>query len=318
MSMKFIDLPQSLKKQVLNLYIIKGEDDFVVKSAIKHISNACGNEMSDFNKTILTDENFSAEKFLEACEMLPIGNDRKFILVKSVTKISEGDKQKLSNCLASLPPLTTVVIEYTDAWKFLKEGEVVDCNKLGSDLISKYVKVEVSKNKKKISDSSVLKLMAQCNFNMTKISSELKKLLSYCDDEILDEDIDVLLTKDNEYQIFELSESLGKKNALKSLQILSSFLEKKEPFQVLFSLISNHFRRIAHSSFSNLSNQELANLFSVKEFAIAKAREQSKFFSKAQLKSILEILEETDSLFKNGKMTAENALYYLTFKILFC
>ena len=317
--MKFIDLPQNLKKEIKTLYILKGEDDFVIKSAIKHISNACGNEMGDFNKIVLTDENFNSDRFLESSTTLPIGSDRKLVLVKGVSKLSESDKQTILKTISILPQTTTIVIVYNESWKFLKDFDIVDCSKLGSDLISKYIKVEVNKANKKISPNATEKLIQQCNFNMTKITNELKKLLCYSDEEIYSEDIENLCTKDSEYQIFELTENLGRKNTIKTLQILSSFIERKEPFQVLFALISNHFRRLAHASFApQLSNLELASLFSVKEFAIVKAKDQAKFFSKAQLKSILEILEETDNMVKNGKMSAQNAIYYLVFKILYC
>ena len=101
--MKFIDLPQNLKKEIKTLYILKGEDDFVIKSAIKHISNACGNEMGDFNKIVLTDENFNSDRFLESSTTLPIGNDRKLVLVKGVSKLSESDKQTILKTISILP-----------------------------------------------------------------------------------------------------------------------------------------------------------------------------------------------------------------------
>ena len=316
--MKFTDLPQNLKKEIFKLYILKGDDNFVIQSAIKHISNACGNEMGDFNKSFFNDENFSSEKVKEACLMLPIGNDRKFVLIKNVLKLSEAEKTNMLEIIKELPQTTTLVIVYNDAWKFLKDGEIVDCGKLGNDILSKYILVEASKSNKKITQEAILQLISLCNNNMTKISNELKKVICYCDNEISSEDINEIVEKDNEYQIYELSENLGKKKTLESIKILTSFLQKKEPFQSIFGLISNHFRRIIHSSLSNLSNAELANMFSVKEYAIIKAREQSKYFSKAQLKNILEILEETDNMVKSGKMSAENAIYYLVFKILYC
>lgn len=61
--MKFIELPQTLKQKVENLYILKGDDSFVIDSAIKHINNACGNEMPDFNKSFLIMKIFQQQKF---------------------------------------------------------------------------------------------------------------------------------------------------------------------------------------------------------------------------------------------------------------
>lgn len=316
--MKFIELPQKLKQQVLPLYILKGDDEFVVASAIKHISNACGNEMSDFNKSYFDNENFSAQKIQEAIEMLPLGNDRKFILVKSISKISEADKKILSAALSSIPETTTVAIVSTDAWKFLKVGEIVDCGKLGQDILEKYIRVELNKKNQKITPDALKELVEICSYDMTKISCELKKVSAYCSDEIEKDDVKKLVEPDFEYQIFELSESLGNKNASKSLMLLSSFLQRKQPIQILFSLISNHFRRMAHVAFSSQSNAELASLLGVKEYAVVKAKEQSKAYSKAQLKNILAVLEDVDNMIKSGKMSAENAIYFVVFKILYC
>lgn len=316
--MKFIELPQKLKQQVLPLYILKGDDEFVVASAIKHISNACGNEMSDFNKSYFDNENFSAQKIQEAIEMLPLGNDRKFILVKSISKISEADKKILSAALSSIPETTTVAIVCTDAWKFLKVGEIVDCGKLGQDILEKYIRVELNKKNQKITPDALKDLVEICSYDMTKISCELKKVSAYCSDEIEKDDVKKLVEPDFEYQIFELSESLGNKNASKSLMLLSSFLQRKQPIQILFSLISNHFRRMAHVAFSSQSNAELASLLGVKEYAVVKAKEQSKAYSKAQLKNILAVLEDVDNMIKSGKMSAENAIYFVVFKILYC
>ncbi|MGN0748364.1 MAG: DNA polymerase III subunit delta [Christensenellales bacterium] len=316
--MKFIELPQTLKQKVENLYILKGDDSFVIDSAIKHINNACGNEMPDFNKSFFDNENFSATKIQESINMLPFGNDRKFILIKQIEKISDSDKKLLTQTFETMPSTTTVAVVYTDVWKFLKDGVIVDCSKQSFDLLSKYIKVEVSKNNLVISSDAIKTLIEICGFNLTNISNELKKLIPYCEDEIVSDDIISLVDPDIEFQIFELTENLGSKNATKSLEILSNFLSRKEPVQNLFSLISNHFRRLAHSSFSTAPADELANLLGVKEYAIIKARQQAKFFSKAQLKNILSTLEEIDNMIKSGKMASENAIYYLIFKILYC
>lgn len=316
--MKFIELPQKLKQNISSLYILKGEDEFVIASAIKHISNACGNEFPDFNKSVFDNENFSSEKIRETVEVVPVGLDRKFVLLKNIEKITESEKKVLTEAFSNLPPTTTVAVVYNEAFRFLKGGEIVDCGKLGQDILFKFIKVELNKKGQKISPDAIKDLVELCSYDMTKISSELKKVSAYSEEEISLEDVKLLVEPNNEYQIFELSESLGTKNASKTLITLSNFLRKKEPVQVLFSLISNHFRRIAHSSISGLDNIELAKYFNVKEYAIIKAKQQSKYFSKAQLKNILFVLEEVDSLIKSGKMSAENAIYYLVFKILYC
>lgn len=317
--MKFIDLPKSLKEKIYSLYILKGEDSFVKNSAVRHISNACGNELNEFNKTIFNDENWSTQKFIESTYMLPIGASYKFILIKELTKLNENDKVLIQKTLKSLPATTCIVIMYNDLWKFLKTGEIVDCSKMSYNLISKFIMSELKKRNKEITPDAIRTLIELCSYDMTRISSELKKVSSYSDDLIIDkEDISTLVTADKEYQIFELTENLGNKKSEKSLQILINFLEKKEPINTILALISNHFRRLAHVSLSEMNERELSQLMGVKEYAIIKAKEQSKLFSKIQMRNILQLLEEVDMMIKSGKMTAENSIFYLIFKILYC
>lgn len=317
--MKFIELPKSLKEKILPLYILKGDDSFVINSAIKHISNACGNELNDFNKVIFDNENFTMEKFIESIYMIPIGENKRFILIKDVQKINEKDKKLITSTLENISDNTCLVIIYNDAWKFLKLGEIVNCGKMDFNMLSKFILIEFKKINKEISSDAIQSLIELCSYDMTKISSEIKKLI-YCNDEpIIDKkDVLCLVHADEEYQVFELTESLGSKNGSQALKILCNFLEKKEPIQNLFSLIANHFRRIAHVSISGMNEYELAPLLGVKEYAIIKAKQQSKYFSKIQLKNILNVLENIDEMIKSGKMISENAIFYLVFKILYC
>ncbi len=316
--MKFVELPKKLKEDIASLYVLKGDDSFVINSATKHISNACGNDLADFNKAIFDSENFSVNKFSESVMVMPLGVQKRFILLKNITKLNEGDKKSLGAVLNNFPNTTCVTIIYNDTWKFLKIGTIVDCGKMDFDMLSKYISIELKKSNKRISPEALKSFIELCSYNMTKISTELKKVSSYSDDIIEKDDILALVTADEEFQIFELTESLGSKDGARALKILANFLQKKEPIQVIFGMISNHFRRVAHASISGLPPAQLAEYFGVKEYAIVKAREQAKYFSKIQLKNILALLEDVDNMIKSGKMSAENAIYYLVFKILYC
>lgn len=317
--MKFVELPKNLKTKISSLYILKGDDSFVINSAIKHISNACGNEMNDFNKIIFDNENFSTEKFIESLSMLPLGAEKRFILLKYISKLNENDKKAISKALDNIPESTCIALVYNDTWRFLKSGEVVDCGKMDFNMLSKFIALELKKSNKEISSDALRIFIELCSYDMTKISTELKKISCYSDEQIIEkDDVLSLVNADEEFQIFELTENLGNKNGAKVLKILSNLIEKKEPIQNLFGLISNHFRRVAHISISGMNESELASIFGVKEYAIIKAKQQSKYFSKGQLKNILKLLEDVDQMIKSGKMSADNAIYYLVFKILYC
>ena len=91
---------------------------------------------------------------------------------------------------------------------------------------------------------------------------------------------------------------------------------KTEPTQII-SAIAGNFRRMFLSVITtNLTNEQIAQELKVKPYAILKAKETAAKFSVKNLKRIHELLQEVDFKLKNGKMSAENCVYYLVFNIL--
>lgn len=313
--MKFLELASKIKEKVENVYLLSGEDSYLKQTAYKLIKRAAINEeLSFLNESQFDNENWNVEKFEEAAYSMPMGCNYKLVHVKNLEKISDKEKQIIQNIINNISPSTCLVIELNKNLK-LTGGTTVDCSSLDHATLVKYINGEVIKNGKRITQDAANMLIEFCSSSLTKIISELPKLCAYAD-EINTEAVKMLVAPDEEFQIYELTEALGNRNKDKSIKLLHLMLEKKETS--LVSLISNHFRRVAFCSLSDYSNDELAEMFEVKPFAILKARNQSKFFSKVQLKNILALLEEVDFMVKSGKMQAENAIYYLVLKILHC
>ena len=111
-----------------------------------------------------------------------------------------------------------------------------------------------------------------------------------------------------------MTDALSRRDANKAVSLLNLMNKDTKTF----TLILNHFRRIFFTSISNLTDKELSEFLSVKEYAIVKAREIAKNFTRIQLKNIYEMLNDVDFYIKNGQMQIENGLYYLIFGILYC
>ena len=161
----------------------------------------------------------------------------------------------------------------------------------------------------------MLTLIEFTNGYLTKAVNELEKLVYYdTESELITKQmVDDCAIKDNEFVVFELTEALGKKDIDKAIN-LSQLLAKE---QGILALVTNHFRRMFFISISDENDLSLAKELSIKEFAVKKLREQSKNFSKMQLKKIFALLEEIDYKIKSGQMLSENAFNYLIFKILY-
>ncbi len=310
-------LKNRLKEKIENCYLLEGDDIYLYDKAFSMIKKASKIELEEFNLSKFDDENYTMQAVIDACEILPMGSEYKIVVLKNIIKYSENDKKLLQNYLKN-PSKTTILIIYDfyDKLSSLKQiMTFVDCKRFDKKTSISILLNEFSKRNKQISAEAIESLLDYCNGYLTRAMNEIDKLCYYdvTDPLITKKIVDNLVTKDNEFVIYELTEALGQKNSDKSIKILDSMSKE----QGLLGLIVNHFRRLFFIATSGLENKDLANLLGVKEYAIAKQRSQTINFSKMQLKKIYSLLEEIDFNIKSGAMLQENALYYLVLSILY-
>lgn len=309
-------LKKRLSEGLARVYVVEGDDYYLFDKAFLMIKNACGITLDDFNVNVFDEESFSTDKLFAATELLPIIDEKRLVVIKG-GKLSEGDKKRTTEILLHIPKTTVVVVlDYNKNFEFLKKDFVlVDANRMDKELVKKLITAYLARISKKIDADAMDELIESCNGYLTRIMNELNKLVCFdLDSEnITKESVDKLVNKDIEFSVFELTEALSKKDGDKAIRLLK-LMEKD---QGVFALISNQFRRLFYASISDLTNAELAGLLGVKEFAIMKARQLAKGFSKAQLKKICSLLEEMDYAVKSGAMLQTNALYLLVSNILY-
>lgn len=307
-------LKSRLSKKVEPCYVVQGEDILLYDMALSLIKNACNLQLEEFNFTVFDEDSFNADLVLDTCETLPIGSDKKVILLKNITKFNENFKKKLRDYLKKPVESTCLVIfDFFNKFDFLI-SEKVSAKRLDEKTLKDLIVAELKKSNKSITPDACEKLMQSCCDYYSLIKNELDKL-SVCDElEITSKTIDEMVSKETEFTVFELTDALSKRDADKAVSLLN-LMDKDTK---TFSLILNHFRRLFFSAVSDMTDKELADNLGVKEFAVTKARALSKNFTKLQLKNIYEMLNDVDFYIKNGQMQIENALYYLIFGILYC
>ena len=305
-------LKKRLQKKIEPCYLVQGEDILLYDEALKLIKNACNLSFEEFNFQKFDDDTFSADLVLDALETLPFASEKKVVLLKNITKFSEDFKKKLVAYLKSpLPSTCLVIFDFANKFDFLI-SEKISAKRLDEESLKNIVEEELSKSHKAIKKEALSLLLSYCCDYYSLIKNELKKLSDAPTDVITEKDIANMVTKETEYSVFELTEALSKKDAKKAVELLS-LMDKDSK---TFNLILNHFRRLFFVAISK--DEDLSKLLNVKEYAVIKAKELSRNFSKIQLKNIYSLLDDVDFYIKNGQMQIENALYYLIFGILYC
>jgi DNA polymerase III subunit delta len=321
---KFEDLKKSIKQQVKPAYLITGSDIYLKQKAEGIIKEAVIPANAELNCVFFSTDKIEPEKVIDACNTLPFFADKKLVVVKEYEKKnSDSLVKKLEEYLKNPNESTCLVLVASEDSKYFdnlkKYVEIVDCNVLNSSLIEKFIELELKKANKKIDFIARQFLMDYCNFDLAKINMELLKLIGYLgeDDTITVEMVKENVNKDLEFEIYELTETLCKKDAEKTYAILNTLLANKNTTSSVLATINRHFRRLLYIAISSgFSNKELSEKLEVKEFAIKKQTEQVKAFGAVKLKLINELCVDLDYKTKTGKLDAEGGINFLVFKIL--
>lgn len=321
--MKYVELKNSLKTNIFNNYLLTGSDEFLLNKSVELIFNALNIGIVEMNYIKFLGESVDMEDVVKALETMPVFDEKKLVVVYLNIKTGVSNLAKLTEYLKNPNPQSVLVVvagDNNDLKANAQKFEIVDCNKLSEDVVEKFVLSELRQTNTNITKTALKTLNEYCVYDLTKIVKELAKLVNFVSDKKLIEENDVklLVQKTLEFQIFELTENLAKKNNDKVFEILTALKTKKDSYRSLISLIYNHFRRLFYVATSNVSKSELGAMLGVKEYAITVAYKQSKMFTKMQLKNILNIMEQLDFELKTSVISVDLAVDYLVLKILNC
>lgn len=303
-----------LQKKIEACYLVQGEDILLYDKALALIKKANNLQLEEFNFIVFDEDSFNGDVAIDACETLPMGSDKKVVLLKNITKFNENFKKKLKDYLKKPVESTCLIIfDFFNKFDFII-SEKVSAKRLDDSSLKDLIVAELKSHDKTITNDACQQLIESCCNYYSLIKNEVDKLASCDDFEVTTKLVDSLVCKETEFTVFELTDALSRRDSNKAVELLN-LMDKDTK---TFSLVLNHFRRLFFAAVSDLNDKELADLLGVKEFAITKARGLAKNFSKLQLKNIYEMLNDVDFYIKNGQMQVENALFYLIFNIIYC
>lgn len=142
---------------------------------------------------------------------------------------------------------------------------------------------------------------------MQNLINEVRKLIEYVGENgtIKKQDIDLLSTKQIESVIFDLTDSLGRRDIKLALDTLNGLIYNKEPIQKILITLYNHFKKLYILKLAVDENRNLAESMNLKPnqmFLVNKYKKQADYFSKNELKNILLELINLDSNYKIGNI----------------
>ncbi len=319
--MKYTELKKSLEEDgVRPIYLFEGEEGYFRAGGVETVCSRFTLDKTldyaSFDGGQLKGDKIKS--LVAAVEAFP------FLSEKRVVKVTEfyPTEKEYDGYLKGLfesPPQTSVLFIVNSA-KGKKDGAklsekpnvtFVDCNRADGETVKKWIYVTAKRAGVYADGVTCGKIADSCVLDMSRISKETEKLLTYCRakglNRISDELVDEIVYPDAEYKIYELSGALARKNYSAFCKIALDLKSKGFDELALLSSLCYHFRDVYDCAVTTGSDKETAALLSLREFAVKKNREQAGKMGKERAKECYSSLYSLIGGVKSGAYTPVSA-----------
>lgn len=301
--MKFADLKTTLKSSLAPVYLLHGTDYYLVSKAIELITDAA-NVNKDLDVSRL-DDTAAAQEIISECRTVSFLGGKRVVIVKPFAQeINEYFKKPNCDCV--------LILVSNEEKTAIKNIETVDCNPMQPDLLIKLIANALSKHGKKITPDAANLLCNFCGNLYSRIDGELNKLVNYFVqlDIIGMDEINQIVTKTQDYQIYELSNAILSSvdgNLKRAEGILRTLQGQGTDDYAIFGNLVGAIRRIFYSLSCKASNESVAAVLGCSPYAVGYARRDYRFLTN-KIAKLYSFVLDLEYQIKSGKISVHNAI----------
>lgn len=332
------------EKKESNCYILCGLDEMLMKETIEKLSKYfIDNGLEDLNISKFYGDDLSAEKLKDAFETFPFMGEKRVVTIYRIPFLNEkldNDSKKIYEEVKDYlkdTPKQCVIIGYillrdkrekaTKLKKLMaldKYITIVNIEKLkGAALYNRVYEMFTSKGVK----IGRIQLRYFCDMvenNMDIIEREIDKLLNYAEGrEITKDDIDILLPRKGEQDIFDLVEFISIKKADRAIDLMNDLINKGENPIVILSQIREQFQKLYRVKIKISKGYKVedireeflrVNRINLPNFVVEKFITQSKKFNEKQLARCIQLCANTEKVLKSTSSNAKSEMEIMIIK----
>ncbi len=257
------DLLSSLaRKEFKPVYLLYGEEDFLVEEAARAVINAAlskdeppsgeprGGERG-FNLDILYGSDADAKDVVSHASSFPMMAERRVVVVREVEKLSNAEL--LAHYCENPSPTTCFVMTCVkpDMRKKMfaqakKRGMAVEFKPLWDNQVPGWIARKVKKDRREIQPQAAEMLAAYVGTSLREISNELEKLYIYLGEKnvIAVDDVTAVVGVSKEFSVFELQWAIGAKDVRKATEIMERMIEMGESPIMMVVMLTRFFQSL--------------------------------------------------------------------------
>lgn len=318
--MLYNDFFKKIKKdKIESSYLFLGDEEYMMNIAMNELKNKYIEESFEtLNYTKLEGKDTFLEDLVNTCETLPFMSTKKLVILKDVSvfmqNINDSNEKKFYNYIDGLGDyLILILLDNTSSIKknsklykyFNKKNTAVDFSKLLNNDLINWINSTLSKHNKNMSMANINYFISNSSYrsrnidlNLYDIENELLKIINFSKDHAISkEEIDKILIKSIDTNIFELLNAINRFDAEAAINIFNDMYLSNEPIQRIFYMITRQIRLLIGYKLyrdKEYGDGDIQKKLGIKDYEFKKIRSQSFNFETDQLEKIMEYLLQMD------------------------
>lgn len=310
-----LSLKRALKDGKLeSMYLFFGEESYLKElytDKIKALVPDGG--FPEFNHIKFEGPDVELSEYDDSWESFPMMSDKKLILIKDsgiFNRPNEDVKAFWQEKFKRVSEDTVVVFDETKVDKrsltykaFTKNGTVVEFDFLSDADLVTWVNKQALTAKRKMSKDTAYYFISVCDKGINNLQNEFNKLLDYCDEEITKTDIDKVVSKSLEVQVFDLTDAIMKHDANTAMKIVSGLRTSNDSALGILYLINTTVEKMLRVKLMRgESVREIAAKLKLPPFIAGKYIDGANAFSEKALVRMVMRIPEIDYEIKLGRL----------------
>lgn len=270
-------------------------DDLIKESSINNIINYDYDEYNIID--ILSEVNY-----------VDLFNDKKLIIVSnfSFKKMKEKDEKEFIKYIDNMND-NVIVFKCIDnslderktiTKKLREKCKVEEIKKMDYKQLHEYITNMFTKNNKKITYNQVKEILNRCEYNDDFAINETEKLLLYKlgEEIITDEDIEKVVSKNSEKEIFTLSDAVMKKNIKQIYESYNILIKSNIDPVVIIDSLERQFRTLYQVKVlsKTMSEKDIVRKLKINAYVVKKAYENINNYKEEEIINNLYELSNLD------------------------
>ncbi|MCI2927065.1 DNA polymerase III subunit delta [Staphylococcus hominis] len=308
-----------------NIMAIYGEvPELVEKKSNEIVESYLNEKKDDFNyvKYNLYDTSFN--QIMEEALTMPFISEKKAIVVKNafiftgekVSKDIQPNNEQVNEFLEKYDGENFIIFEVyqnkLDERKKItktlkKTSKLTKVEQMSEQEIKKWIKNKLHENFKDIKQDALDLFIELTGINFNIVSKELEKIILFLGERptINKKDVEEIINRSLEQNVFLLTEYIQKGEKYKAIQLIKDLIVMKEEPIKLLALITSNYRLYYQCkilSRKGYSGQQIAKTINVHPYRVKLALNQVKHYQLTHLLNIIDQCAETDYKLKSSYM----------------